>query len=108
MPLHDLEPTLLPAVRRRQVAAVLAKGLLRLRRMNQTRGLSKSKESSKEAENGLDSPGETRLSIEVDREGSGWQGAETCRVLHSVANWREVSAGRAGLRIGIARTPLAC
>lgn len=57
------EPTLSPVERRRQVAAILAKGVIRLRRMNQRGGFTHAPESSPDAQNGLEFPGETRLSV---------------------------------------------
>jgi hypothetical protein len=63
MPLHHSEPTLSPVERRRQVAAILAKGVVRLRRTYQTRGFTHAPESLPNARNCLEFPGETRLSV---------------------------------------------
>lgn len=63
MPLHDSQPALSPVERRRQVAAILAKGVVRLRRTYQTRGFRHAPESSPDARNCLEFPGETRLSV---------------------------------------------
>lgn len=60
---HDSGPTLSPIERRHQVASLLAKGVLRLRRIYQTRAFTHAPESSPEARNCLEFPGETRLSV---------------------------------------------
>lgn len=49
--------------RRREVAVILARGLLRLHRIARLGGNTPAPESSPERENGLDSRGETRLSV---------------------------------------------
>ena len=63
MPLKASEPTLSPVERRRQVAVILAQGVLRLRRTYQTRGFTHVPESSPDARNCLEFRGETRLSV---------------------------------------------
>jgi hypothetical protein len=60
---HDLKSTLTPTQRRQQVASILAKGVIRLRRTYPTRGFSHAQESSKESRKSLEFPGETRLSV---------------------------------------------
>ena len=48
--------------RRREVAAILARGVLRLRRIARIGGTTPAPESQNLPENGLELPGETRLS----------------------------------------------
>lgn len=69
MPLRAPESVLSPVERRRQVAAILAKGVVRLRRTYQTRGFRHAPESSPDAQNCLEFPGETRLSVVDDTRG---------------------------------------
>ena len=52
-----------PVERRREVAAILARGILRLRRMARIGGIMHVPESQDLPENGLELPGETRLSV---------------------------------------------
>jgi hypothetical protein len=52
-----------PVERRREVAAILARGVLRLRRINQTQGFTRAPESSPGRRNCLELPGETRISV---------------------------------------------
>ncbi len=49
--------------RRREVAAILARGVLRLRRVAQIGGIMHAPKSQDLRENGLELPGETRLSV---------------------------------------------
>jgi len=63
MPKHRAMEYLTPADRRREVASILAKGILRLRRVNQTGGFKLAAESSPERRNCLEFPCETRLSV---------------------------------------------
>jgi len=63
MPLHASEPTLSPVDRRRQVAAILARGVVRLHRIYQPGGFTHAPESLPDGQNGLEFPGETRLSV---------------------------------------------
>jgi len=62
MPHRIQAPFLSPANRRREAAAILALGVVRLRRMNRTVGVSATPESSPGRHPGLDLPAETRLS----------------------------------------------
>ena len=52
-----------PGERRREVAAILARGVLRLRRIARIGGNMHAPESRNLPENGLELPGETRLSV---------------------------------------------
>ena len=52
-----------PFERHRQVAAILARGVLRLRRIYQTRGFAHAPESLPDGQNCLEFPSETRLSV---------------------------------------------
>lgn len=54
---------LTPIERRRQVAAILAKGVVRWRKRAKNGGFMPAPESSPVPENRLDLPGETRLSV---------------------------------------------
>jgi len=61
--LHRTEAHIMsPAERRREVAAILARGVVRLRRRNPTDGLTHAPESSPNPEKSLELPAETRLS----------------------------------------------
>ena len=58
------EPQLKSSVeRRREVAAILARGVLRLRRINRTGGCTHAPESLPGRRNCLELPAETRLSV---------------------------------------------
>ena len=63
MSLHNSEPTLLPVERRRQVAAILAKGVMRWRRRAKNAGIIDAPELSPGRKTGLDLCPETRLSV---------------------------------------------
>ena len=52
-----------PADRRREIAAVLAKGLARWRRRAKAGGFMHAQESCPDRKNRLDLPGQTRLSV---------------------------------------------
>ena len=56
-------PSMSPDERRREVAAILARGVLRLRRIARIGGNMHASESQNVPENGLELPGETRLSV---------------------------------------------
>lgn len=57
------QPTLSPADRRRQVASILAKGVIRWHRQARTAGVIDAQESPPKRENGLELSRETRLSV---------------------------------------------
>lgn len=63
MSLHASEPALSPADRRRQVASILAKGVIRWRRRAKTVGVIAVPESRRNRENRLELSGQTRLSV---------------------------------------------
>jgi len=63
MPLHTLEPALSPDERCRQVAAILAKGVIRWRRRAKNAGIIDASELSPDRKTGLDLCPETRLSV---------------------------------------------
>lgn len=65
MPSHGCERALSPADRRRELAGILARGVLRRHRSDQTRGFPP--ESGPERRNSLEFPGETRLSVSRTR-----------------------------------------
>ena len=52
-----------PADRRRQVASILAKGIIRWRRRAKSAGIINATESPQNADTGLELSGETRLSV---------------------------------------------
>lgn len=56
-----------PAERRRQVASILARGVVRWRRRVKATGISDAQESPPAAENRLELPRETRLSVSRTR-----------------------------------------
>lgn len=58
-----------PAERRRQVASILARGVVRWRRHVKAAGISDSQESPPAAENRLELSRETRLSVSDDTRG---------------------------------------
>ncbi len=60
-----------PAERRREVAAILARGVLRLRRIARFGGIMHAEESLPERENGLELSGEMRLSLSERTRGLG-------------------------------------
>lgn len=62
MPKRYAVEHLSPADRRREVASILAKGVVRWHRTTKTAGRLDAPESSPGHPNGLDLPGETRLS----------------------------------------------
>jgi hypothetical protein len=74
MPLHASDSVLSPIERRCQVAVILAKGVLRLRRIYQTRGFPPAPESSPDARNCLEFSRETRLSVVNGTRGLGPRG----------------------------------
>ena len=51
------------AERRREVAAILARGVIRWRKRARAAGIAPTPESPESHENGLELPGETRLSV---------------------------------------------
>jgi len=57
------EPTLSPADRRRQVASILARGVIRWRRRAKAVGTIDAPESARARESRLALPGETRLNV---------------------------------------------
>jgi len=63
MPKHCEDEHLSPADRRREIASILAKGVVRWRRRMRTPGTFDAQESSPDARNCLEFPGETRLSV---------------------------------------------
>lgn len=63
MPSRESEPTLSPAERRRQVASILAKGVIRWRRRAKAAGIIDAPESSPGRETRLELSGKTRLSV---------------------------------------------
>lgn len=60
-----------PAERRREVAAILARGVLRLRRIARLGGIMHAPESLPKRENGLELSGEMRLSLSERTRGLG-------------------------------------
>jgi hypothetical protein len=69
MSLHTSEPALSPDERRRQVAAILAKGVMRWRRRAKNAGIIDAPELSPDREIGLELCRETRLSVVNDTRG---------------------------------------
>ena len=63
MPRRAEAPSMSADERRRQVAAILARGVLRLRHIARIGGNTHAPESQNSPENGLELPGETRLSV---------------------------------------------
>ena len=63
MPRRTEAQPISPVERRREVAAILARGILRLRRIARIGGNMHAPESQDLPENGLELPGETRLSV---------------------------------------------
>ena len=63
MPSHLECSTLSPDDRRREVASILAKGVIRWRQRAKTARLKHAPESAPPAENGLEVSAETRLSV---------------------------------------------
>lgn len=63
MPKHRQDEHLSPADRRRAVASILAKGVVRWHRRMRTAGTFDAQESSPDVRNCLEFPGETRLSV---------------------------------------------
>ena len=63
MPSRTEAPSTPADERRREVAAILARGILRLRRVAQIGVRSDAPKSQDLRENGLELPGETRLSV---------------------------------------------
>lgn len=57
------EPALSPADRRRQVASILAKGIIRWRRRAKAAGIIHAEKSPPSPETGLELPDQTRLSV---------------------------------------------
>jgi hypothetical protein len=62
MPRRTEAPSMSAEERRREVAAILARGILRLRRIARIGGDMRAPESQNSPENGLEVRGETRLS----------------------------------------------
>ena len=69
MPRRTEVQPLSPDNRRREVAAILARGILRLRRNVRSGGNRHAQESQDSSENGLELPGETRLSVSESTRG---------------------------------------
>jgi hypothetical protein len=63
MPKHREDEHLPPADRRREVALILARGVVRWHRRMKTTGIFDAQKCSPDREIGLDFPGETRLSV---------------------------------------------
>ncbi len=63
MPDYTEAPSMPPDERRREIAAILARGILRLRRIARIGGNMHAPESLNVPENGLELPGKTRLSV---------------------------------------------
>ena len=63
MPRRPEMPSLSADERRREVAAILARGVFRLRQINQTGGFTHAPKSLPDRQNGLELSGETRLSM---------------------------------------------
>jgi len=63
MPRRPEMPSLSADERRREVAAILARGVFRLRQINQTGGFTHAPKSLPDRQNGLELSGETRLSV---------------------------------------------
>ena len=63
MPKHREDEHLSPADRRREIASILAKGVVRWHRRMKTTGAFDAQESSPDAQNCLELSGETRLSV---------------------------------------------
>lgn len=63
MPTSHLEPVLSPADRRRQVAVILARGVIRWHRRAKAAGIIDAEKSAVSGETRLELSGETRLSV---------------------------------------------
>ena len=63
MPNHRDKPVLTLDERRRRIAAILAKGVIRWRRQAKAAGITDAQESSPGGETRLELSGETRLSV---------------------------------------------
>ena len=69
MPRRTEAQPISPGERRGEVAAILARGILRLRRIARPGGNIPAPESQDLPENGLELPGETRLSVSDETRG---------------------------------------
>ncbi len=69
MPLRASESTISPVDRRRQVASILAKGVIRWRRRAKTASIIDAQESAPAGEDRLELSRETRLSVSDDTRG---------------------------------------
>ncbi len=70
MPRRTEAPSMSADERRREVAAILARGILRLRRIARIGGDMSAPESQNSPENGLELPGEPRVSVSGSTRGS--------------------------------------
>ena len=69
MPTHRELPDLSPDQRRREVASILAKGVIRWRQRARTARFMHARQSSPSTEKGLEVSAETRLSVSNDPRG---------------------------------------
>lgn len=71
MPNHQDDPALTAEERRRRVAAILAKGVIRWHQRAKTAGLTHAQKSARNPRISLELPGETRLSVAQGTRGLG-------------------------------------
>ena len=69
MPARTELPSLSPSDRRREIAVILARGVLRWRRRFHTGGVKPTPDSPDSCDNHLELPGETRLSVSDGTQG---------------------------------------